>query len=130
MAERKIIRISAAAQKALDGSVEKWNRIVQAFEVVESTDQKAEYEEGGPDDCPLCARYHPVKIGSFNWECAKACPIKKDTGRDFCEGTPYEDWADIEDAWLDSADHFTLANAKAFRDYLVDLRGRTVLTGR
>lgn len=130
MAERKVIRISAAAQKALDGSVEKWNRIVAAFEGAEGTDQEVKYEENGPDDCPLCVRYHPVKIGSFDWTCAKACPIKKDTGLDFCQGTPYEDWADEECAYLDVSEHQTLANAKAFRDYLADLRGRTVLTGR
>lgn len=130
MTERKIIRISSAAQKALDGSVEKWNRIVQAFEAVEGTDQDPEYKEDGPDDCPLCARYHPVKIGSFNWECAKACPIKKDTGLDFCQDTPYEAWVDEEGVCLDVSEHQTLANARAFRDYLVDLRGRTVLTGR
>ena len=127
MTERKIILIDAEGAEALDGSVEKWNRIVQAFEAVKGTDQYPEYSEGGPDDCPLCVRYHPVKKGAKVWVCAKACPIKKDTGRDFCEDTPYDDWSNQREEYMDDADCQTLANAKAFRDYLVDLRNRTVL---
>jgi hypothetical protein len=44
--KRKPITINTAGMKALDGSIEKWRKIVAGT----GTDE-------GPDNCPLCQRY-------------------------------------------------------------------------
>lgn len=59
--------------KALKGSIEKWRKI--AFEGGE------DWAEG---NCELCKK-HPDCIG---------CPVAAHTQKDFCDGSPYEDWSD------------------------------------
>ena len=63
MSDRKI--------KALEGSVEKWQNIV----------------DGGLDkgaaNCPLCREFG-----------CTSCPVMKDTGHRDCDYTPYKDWFD------------------------------------
>ena len=53
-------------------SVERWRRLrLFAVEL-----------PGG--HCPLCEKYLKKTCGR--------CPVKKATGKDFCEGTPYQAW--------------------------------------
>lgn len=120
---RKQIKVSKICKTALEGSIKKWHKIVIAFEEVEGTDLDPDYEENGPVNCPLCQRYHPSFTGNKAWRCSDACAIRKDTGKPFCDGTPYEAWSDEEEGE-------TLENAKAMYDYLVDLNSRAVTTDR
>jgi len=62
------------AKKALEGSIQKWIRIISEGG-----------EDGGPDNCPLCQVYNNDK------NCT-GCPVKNFTRQDFCLETPYEEW--------------------------------------
>lgn len=111
------IPTTKATHSALLGSIKKWTNIVQEFENGE------QINEGGIDDCPLCQLFHPygnrraleLKTGCKN------CPIKRDTGKDFCANTPYEDWSE------DQPESETQENAEAMLSYLGDLLEKTVI---
>ena len=60
--------------KALQGSIAKWQRIVD----------RATALEYGKDNCPLCTIF-------FHKEC-EHCPVYESTGEGGCSGTPYEPW--------------------------------------
>lgn len=62
------------ALKALEGSIRKWERIVQA-----------KGKDNGRDNCPLCKLYYD--------EDCEGCPVMKKIGSGCCEGTPYSDWS-------------------------------------
>lgn len=59
---------------ALDGSIEKWEKI----------DKKDGADQSG-GNCPLCNMY-------TDREACSMCPVKKKTGKQGCLDTPYEDW--------------------------------------
>lgn len=74
MTPRNPITVTKAGAKALAGSIEKWRRIVAGTG-----------RDCGPDNCPLCARYNKYS------GCGR-CPIRQDTGQDYCQATPYDDY--------------------------------------
>lgn len=93
-----IIKVTKEGKYALNGSIQKWEKIT--FAIAKSiretgSELEAEYDENGYQDCPLCKLYHPRMKGKG---CSSDCPIKKDTGCDFCEGTAYDDWNDDFDS--------------------------------
>jgi hypothetical protein len=73
---------------ALQGSIEKWKRVL-AEEIVGD----------GYEDCPLCALFHPlsVDIGLSSPDACNGCPVKEKTGKSLCTGSPYEGYAEALD---------------------------------
>ena len=61
---------------ALRGSIRKWQGIVAGTEV-----------DKGAANCPLCLLFN--RQGG----CGK-CPVKEKTGRNWCDGTPFNEWED------------------------------------
>ena len=59
--------------KALKGSIEKWENIVDGKDVDNAT-----------EDCPLCQLF-------WDEDC-ESCPVCKKTGRNECSNTPYVKW--------------------------------------
>ena len=59
---------------ALEGSIKKWKRIVRSTKALEK----------GIQNCPLCREY-------YHGFCDR-CPVKVETSRLGCEGTPYDAW--------------------------------------
>ena len=77
-ANLKNIQVSTETMKAMNGSVEKWQKIVAGEGV-----------DGGEDDCPLC-------ILSIENGC-EGCPVSAHTKRTRCRNTPYQEWFDHVD---------------------------------
>lgn len=65
--------------KALQSSIRKWDRIAAG-----------QTYSDGPDNCPLC------KIFYWPKDC-EGCPVKEQTGRSCCIGSPYEVWENMGD---------------------------------
>jgi hypothetical protein len=62
----------------------KWQRIVGDGENVDDV----------VDDCALCTEYYKVGTNRDNY--CRDCPIKAATGKQFCDGTPYQAWSEYE----------------------------------
>jgi hypothetical protein len=60
--------------KALEGSIIKWEKIVDGKGI-----------DNGIDNCPLCKRFHLGK------DCV-GCPVFAKTGIYGCDRTPYDEW--------------------------------------
>ena len=75
------MKMSKRAEKALRGSIKKWERIVAG----DGTDN-------GVDDCPLCS----LCFGDFSTRC-DGCPVSEAVKDNACHGTPHEEWADHHD---------------------------------
>jgi hypothetical protein len=58
---------------ALEGSIEKWQKIVER-----------RGEDHGTANCPLCLR--------FISDTCEGCPVKDATGQGGCQGSPYAEW--------------------------------------
>lgn len=69
--------MSKRAEKALRGSIKKWEGIRYRGE-----------RDMGIENCPLCQLYCKPEE-KF---CKPICPVKRKTGRDLCRGTPYDRW--------------------------------------
>jgi len=67
--------MDAIAEKALDKSIEKWEKIVDG--------KGFDY---GARDCALCEEYY------YNDEFCVRCPIYLKTGAKYCNKTPYRKW--------------------------------------
>ena len=68
------MKMSKRAEVALRGSIEKWEKIVNGTG-----------RDTGPQNCPLCRAY---------WvNGCQACPVKKHTGEDGCNDTPFDAWS-------------------------------------
>lgn len=61
--------------KALRGSIQKWEKIVEGTGV-----------DQGVYNCPLCQLFYRL-------DC-KGCPVFERTGYPFCDKTPYREWED------------------------------------
>lgn len=48
----------------------------------------------GSDDCPFCQHY---RGGLWDASC-DGCPVSEHTGQTFCDGSPYEDFAEAKDS--------------------------------
>ena len=44
-------------------------------------------------ECPLCVLY---RIGRTRLDRCHGCPVFAATGQKYCEGTPYEEWIDVD----------------------------------
>lgn len=74
-----------AVEKAVGGSIGKWIYLRFAPGTLEF----------GTTDCPLCTLFHKeLPDGESN---CSGCPIHERTGKHFCVGTPYIDWANHQD---------------------------------
>lgn len=62
--------------KALQGSIEKWRRIVEERGV-----------DKGTKNCPLCQLFYK--------DICTGCPVSEHTGYAWCEDTPYPEWTGI-----------------------------------
>ena len=63
----------AKTLKALQGSIEKWEKVAAGTE-----------EDKGKFDCPLCHEF-------LNKNC-EGCPVAENAKDTNCKGTPYEEW--------------------------------------
>lgn len=72
-------------RQALEGSIRKWEQIVQGSE-----------SDLGGQNCPLCAEFADKSgedaEGNEIGGCF-GCPVRKATGWDQCQHTPYSAWA-------------------------------------
>jgi hypothetical protein len=66
---------------ALEGSIEKWEKIVMGTG-----------KDEGCSNCPLCEEF-------WNYQC-KDCPVRQATGQIYCRGTPYAKWADMQEEYV------------------------------
>jgi hypothetical protein len=106
----KLNKCTTEELEGLESSIAKWTGIVE--EMKSGNDCP---NENGYRDCPLCQLYHPLKNDEPILQgCASPCPIKRDTGKDFCKGSPYVKWSKYGGQ--------TLENAQAMLDYLLGLR--------
>jgi hypothetical protein len=111
MATRGPITVNRAGAKALAGSIKKWELIVAGIG-----------PDNGRKNCPLCHRYFSIhKNYDDDTEC-HGCPIYQATGRQFCDGTPHEDY--IESELLGNP---SLVDARRFLNWLRRLQKRTVV---
>jgi len=72
--------MSKRAETALKKSIRKWERIVAGTGL-----------DDGHYNCALCGIY-AKRTSMFGFTCSETCPIKRKTGKDACEGSPYEAW--------------------------------------
>ena len=72
-------------RKALEGSIAKWQAIVDGTG-----------ENQGPQNCPLCWMFRDD-------EC-RGCPVRERSGRHYCYGTPYTSFEDLDIAALECQD--------------------------
>jgi hypothetical protein len=88
------MKLTKSAAVALNGSIKKWQKIVTAFKL---DPEYPVFSENGSHNCPLCVLYNPnLKARKPKvWQCSPSCPVKKMTGKDFCEGSPYDNWDDF-----------------------------------
>jgi len=96
----KQIKVTQRALDALDESRDHW------WENVRRAERGAWIRYDG-EDCALCQEFNRK---SYN--ACSGCPIRSDSGRPGCAGTPYD---------------FDNTNAQAMLDYLNDLRSRCVV---
>ncbi len=68
-------------RKALQGSIAKWTAIAKLEDV-----------DRGAENCPLCKLFYKGR-GSCN-----GCPVKVETGKDVCYGSPYYEYK-YADLW-------------------------------
>lgn len=68
---------NAEVREALQGSIQKWERIVAG-----------KGGDRGTDNCPLCQVFL-VTVG----EMCGGCPVSVYTGLTSCRATPYDEWA-------------------------------------
>lgn len=95
-----MIYINIKTMKALDGSIKKWELIVEG---------KAKDE--GRSNCPLCQLYNKDNVED---ECRYKCPIGIDVENRCCYGTPYILYNRSP----------SVETAQAMLDYLTDLKTR------
>lgn len=72
---------------ALRGSIGKWTLIVDSLK------HSRDFVDRGGVDCACCVEFFQSDNGV---NCEK-CPIRLDTGKGFCENTPYDDWVVARD---------------------------------
>lgn len=73
--------MNAKTLKALKGSVRKWDRLA-----------RGEGLDRADANCPLCKLFYGDPLQSSPGDCV-GCPVMKETGEQYCAGTPYSDWS-------------------------------------
>lgn len=90
--------------EALDGSILKWEKIVDGTGI-----------DDGRDNCPLCQLF---------WEDdCNGCPVEENTGMTNCIGTPYDNWKNEEGGkpyMAVTEKEFIVARSMA--EFLIELR--------
>ena len=86
--------MDAKTLNALKGSIKKWEGVV-----------KGTVKDEGPDNCPLCQRFQTHD------GCA-GCPVSIKTKEDWCLGSPYYDYVELEDSALPDEKAISLAAKK------------------
>ena len=95
-----------AGEDSLELSIQKWQDIVDGT----GSDQ-AEL------NCALCEKFRiHVEYG----QACNGCPVKKTTGKTYCEGSPYFHYADADDQEASDVKLAELAQAEL--DFLISLR--------
>lgn len=131
----KTITVTPMAMKALKLSIKKWKGCVE--------DAKEGDKTGiSPASCALCQAFNKqYNKGTYDWgeeqrqvpftPIGKAwcggCPVRADTGKNFCNGSPYTKYEDY-DGW--NTDDELTALAQAELDYLKALKKRCVVEGK
>ncbi len=112
------------AAKALEESIAHWERMVSG-ERQRSRAGFDIFETPFAGDCPLCALYLHKGGGTSETSCC-GCPVRKATGRDSCEETPWENAADaFRDSPVEPKTYLTWEFKKAAQaelDFLISLR--------
>lgn len=96
---------------ALQGSIAKWRAIVDGTGA-----------DDGPCNCPLCKMFllgADGKVFRRDSERCKGCPIPEETGQISCDGTPYWEYVEAEEAGADKDELQPLAQAEL--DFLISL---------
>jgi hypothetical protein len=80
----KVFMLNKKTYKALEKSIKKWKKIKNGNQDLDR----------GISSCPLCAEFNtysnsPQTTGQDRSDDCKHCPICIDTGKQYCEGTPY-----------------------------------------
>lgn len=78
--------MDADTLEALRGSIAKWEGIVAGTT-----------KNHCADNCPLCHKFNFSFTGARRAQSCKGCPVMERTGRQFCDGSPYEDYEDMEE---------------------------------
>lgn len=76
--------MDAKTLEALNGSIEKWRKIVDGTGV-----------DLAANNCPLCSLFNSSTAQGLKQDLELAClgcPVFDNTGRRFCMGTPYIEW--------------------------------------
>lgn len=69
------MKMTKTAERALRGSIRKWDSIAKGSGV-----------DRGSQNCALCQEY------LYRATDCSGCPVAAKTGQQHCEGTPYEQW--------------------------------------
>lgn len=72
------------ALTALQGAIAKWELM--------ATDDETAIAKGRAIKCQLCVLFNPP--ASTQPDDCVGCPIYAETGQKYCDGTPYNEWAD------------------------------------
>ena len=96
----------------LDWSITKWKYLLFVMRVKKET-----VWDNGYKTCALCRVY-------LKDQCME-CPIRKDTGKGHCAGTPYMKYARFKDSESDDFYEDVYGGADHMLDYLVDLKNKT-----
>ena len=67
-------RMDESTLTALEGSIAKWQAIVDGTGI-----------DRGTENCPLCEMFYARRCGG--------CPVMERTGRPFCADSPYKQWS-------------------------------------
>lgn len=104
--------MKTATKEALLKSIEHWRE--------NESVKKIEDAKVSADNCALCARFqrdgYCVRVNKNNE--IELCPVRKSTGRRFCEGSPY--W-NAQKAWLNKQLKVFKKAAKKEREFLESL---------
>lgn len=105
--------MDAATKEALEGSIAKWQAIVD----------KTGFDEGFKN-CPLCEKFMENDKGL---RLCSGCPVSNLTGMIGCIGTPYNSWIRYQEehdgGWVTKVFNVESARlAQAELDFLISLR--------
>lgn len=122
-----MIRVNKGDIALIEGSIRKWEKVI----IFHESEGKIGSDGCAASDCPLCKKYHWYANDCLDRtkSMCKGCPIKKDTGRHSCRGTPFGTYNDLNDEHEDEGyygDYHAeaLELAKKMLSYLVELKYR------
>lgn len=84
--------MNAEVREALEGSILKWERIVDYLKKEDADWLRVGYLEQASGNCPLCQ----LKSTKGHGRCATLCPVVTKTGLPGCRRTPYYQFVTAE----------------------------------